>query len=392
MNPARARTAREKYAERFGAPPEIIGHAPGRIEALGNHTDYNEGFTLSAAINFGVMFAAGPHEGRRAAIRAADLNEETELLLPVSLESARAAPLWAKYVAGVIAKLAERGCGVRGFNALISGDVPLGSGLSSSAALEVSAAMALTGLFGFGMAPLDMALACQAAENEFTGARCGLLDQFSSLFGEKDSLVLCDFREKSARTVPLGHGARFLIADTGVRHSLVNSEYNARRQGCAAAADYFAGRLARPVRALRDVSMEDWERLRGGMDAVEARRALHIIGENERVLKAVRLLEAGDLRAFGKLMFDSHASSRENFENSCPELDVLVEAAARSDAILGARLSGGGFGGSAAVLVDGRNARAASDYLAAEFVRATGRECLVREVAPSGGAGTIRCG
>lgn len=391
MNSETLKNACAKYEERFGRKPEAAGYAPGRIEVLGNHTDYNEGLTLSAAIDRGITVCAGRSPENAAALVAADMQEETKLALPVSPDSARNAPLWAKYVAGVVAKLAERGHASGGFNARICGDIPLGAGLSSSAALEVSTAMALAKVFSFTIPKKEIAFLCQAAENEFTGAQCGLLDQFSSLFGKKNALVLCDFRTLSAETAPLAEDACFLVADTGVRHSLVASEYNARRRSCMEAAEFFATHLNRPIRALRDVSRQDWENLYHKMPPETAKRAIHVIGENERVTQAVAVLKKGDLAGFGRLMFESHRSSRENFENSCPELDAMVEAASRLPCVLGARLSGGGFGGSAVVLVKRRHAAQATKQLAAEYAGLSGKQCAIMTIVPSDGAEAADC-
>jgi galactokinase len=269
------------------------------------------------------------------------------------------------------------------------GDVPLGSGLSSSAALEISTGLALARLYGIAVDPLRLARIGQAAEHRFAGVRCGLLDQVSSLFGRKDCLVETDFRNLTVGSVPLGEDACFLMCNTHARHALVDGEYNERRAACEAAAAHFARVLPHPVRALRDVSWAEWESHRGGLDQTMARRAAHPIGENERVLRAARSLAAGDLAALGREMFASHESSRRYFENSCPELDAIVEAAQSIPGVLGARLSGGGFGGSAVVLVHPRDAESATAALDAAYARRFGKPCETRLIRPSDGARVV---
>lgn len=381
------RRVRRGFSERFGRNPRASAYAPGRVEILGNHTDYNEGVVLSAAINFGVAVAAAPAAGARATVAALDLGEEASFNLPV--RAPLDLPLWAKYLAGVAAKLDQHGARMAAFDLAFSGNVPMGAGLSSSAALEVSAALALSALSGFECDRIELAKICQAAENEYTGARCGLLDQFSSLFGIENGLVYSDFRALSVSPVPIGAGACFIVADTHVKHSLVASEYNERRARCEEAAAALGRLLDHPVKALRDVSPEELARHSRSLDPVAARRALHVVGENARVFQACDLLGRGDLAAFGRLMYESHESSVRNFENSCPELDFIVGMArARPDA-LGARLSGGGFGGSAVILTAPDNARAVGAAVAEGFYGRYGKPCDIRVIRPSECAGLI---
>jgi galactokinase len=237
--------------------------------------------------------------------------------------------------------------------------------------------------------PLELARIGQAAEHDYVGVKCGLLDQISSLHGRDDALVMSDFRTLAVRNVPLGHGATFLVCNTAVKHALVESEYNERRARCEEAARDFARVLPHPVAALRDVSLEEWRAHAGRMDPVTARRAAHIVGENARVLEGCDRLAQGDLAAFGRLMFDSHESSRTQFENSCGELDALVSAARRHGRVLGARLSGGGFGGSAVMLVRVGEAAAVAADMAAAYTRAFGHPCATLEIRPSAGARVV---
>jgi galactokinase len=355
------RQAAQKFRQHYGSDAETTGYAPGRVEVLGNHTDYNEGFVLSAAINYGTFFLAARAESGPCRVVAGDLMKEARFLLddPKPDKSCT----WANYVIGVASKLNSRSTGPRetgprrgtegaaAFKALFYSNVPRGAGLASSAALEVSAGVALKELFGLTVSDLELARIGQSAEHEFAGVRSGLLDQITSLSGERGSLVMSDFRTLSVERVQLGGGGGFLICDSGVKHSLVESAYNERRRSCEEACSFFARRLDHPVGALRDVSVEEWNRLSPELERTAAKRAAHVIQENERVLAGRRLLEDGDIGGFGWLMFQSHESSRVNFENSCPELDLLVATARDLPQVMGARLSGGGFGGSAVMLL-----------------------------------------
>jgi galactokinase len=373
------------FEKRFGKPAEVVAFAPGRVEVLGNHTDYNEGYVLSAAIDRGTYFAAG----RRAdstCILADAIHPEMESRFQAQDPHPVKEGAWSNYVRGVWAKLGIPADRLTGFNGVIASTIPMGAGLSSSAALEISAGLALAELFNLTIPPLQLARMGQAAEHEFVGVKCGLLDQISSLSGKADSLVMTDFRTLAVETVPLASDVCLLACNTHVKHSLVDSEYNERRASCEAAAAWFRERLPHPVAHLRDVSMAEWEQHAAAMPAVPAKRSAHVIGENERVLKGSALLREGRLDKFGKLLFESHVSSRLNFQNSCKELDFIVERAARIDGVLGARLSGGGFGGSAMVLVKKEAADAAGRALARAFEAEFDAPLDVIALRPSDGA------
>jgi galactokinase len=376
-----------RYRAHFKRDPEVVAYAPGRIEVIGNHTDYNEGYVCSAAINFGTFFAASRRDAGDCRLVAGDLMKE--VTFGASCAGPSTDDTWSNYVKGVLAGLRERAPVPSGFDGLFLGNIPLGAGLSSSAALEVSSGLALAQLYGIAVDRLEMARIGQAAEHRFAGVKCGLLDQISSLFGAEEMLVETDFRTFAVKNVPLGEDACFLMCNTHAKHALVDGEYNRRRAACEAARDHFAKVLPHPVRALRDVSLGEWRTHRGGLDDGVARRAAHPIGENERVLAAAGALAAGDLIRFGQLMFESHESSRVNFENSCPELDCLVAAARKIPGVLGARLSGGGFGGSVVVLVHPRDAETAGAALANAYAAAFGKPCDVRLIRPSGGAEVV---
>jgi len=423
MNTSLIERVFSSHKKRFGVAPEVISYAPGRVEILGNHTDYNEGFVLSAAIDSGICAAVSKSEGKHCVLAALDLNDETGLDLPVTSPAPK--PSWANYIRGVINKLdAVKKIG-HGFNMTFAGDLPPGAGLSSSAALEVATALALSDLVDLmhgktedtlsvipsrarnlrradnsdeflryaqddNTVKLQLAKLCQQAENEFTGARCGLLDQISSLFGAEHALVFTDFRSLAVEPLPMDANTCFLLANTRVKHNLVESDYNDRRVACEKAAGFFSKTLQHPVRALRDVSMAELNKYAPELDQVVYRRAKHIIGENERVLEGRKLLQAGRLNKFGRLMFVSHESSRVDFENSCPELDFLVDTARDLKEVLGARLSGGGFGGSAVLLIHPDDAAGVGEKILSAYAGRFCSACDIKVVTPSAGAQLVK--
>ena len=323
----------------------FFARAPGRVELLGNHTDYNEGVVLSTAINYAVSA-----QGERRADSVASVQS---VLMPEPVRQPVENPQrqqgvssWANYPLGVVAVLREEGFSVGGFNMSIESDLPAGAGLSSSAALEVATACLLMKLFSLEIEPMRLAKICRRAENDFVGVKSGLLDQVSSIFGRRENAVYLDCRSEQVENIPLPGGTALLVFHCGVEHRLVGGEYNERREQCFAAAE------ALGVRALRDVSGAQLEAARGRLDQIIYRRAAHIVGEDERVFAGIECLRRGDGRAFGELMFASHESSRVNFENSTPELDLLVELARDENGVLGSRLTGGGFGGATISLVE----------------------------------------
>ena len=374
-----------KFEATYGKKPQVVSYAPGRIEVLGNHTDYNEGYVFSTAINYGTFFAIVPNDLGVNRVTAGDLMHTVTFPLegakPVTEDT------WANYVIGTVAGLAKIKPQTAGFDGMFLGNVPMGFGLSSSAALEMCTAKAVCGLYGIEADNVTLAKVGQAAEHDYAGCSCGLLDQISSLCGAYGKLVKTDFRTLKVETVDMGPDVCFLMCNPHAKHALVDGQYNSRRKACEEAAAYFAKVLSHPVRALRDVSMAEWEAYSNGLDEVVAKRAAHPIGEDERVLKGAKLLAAGDLAAFGQLLFDSHESSRVMFENSCKELDDVVEITKSVPGVLGARLSGGGFGGSVVVMVNARDAETAAQAIASAYAKKTGgAPCEVSRIQPSQGA------
>ena len=358
------------FTKFYGAAPTVAARAPGRLEILGNHTDYNQGFVLSCAVEQDTRFALRPVEGkhcrvkdfRDGSVREFDL-DDIDKAIPRD---------WANYVKGVIVELRKRGIEVGAFDAGMESSVPLSAGMSSSAAFETAAGFAMREAFGIELSNAYWARVGQGVENHYMGLKSGLLDQFSSIFGKKDSMILTDFRSVEVlRTVPLPAGYSIVVINSMVKHNLVDSEYNVRRQDCEAAAEKLA-QIYPDVKTLRDVSLEQLAAAKSALTEREYRRALHVVGECTRVIEAVRMLEHNDVKGFGRLWFDSHESSRVNFENSTEELDYLVELAKSVPGGLGARLSGGGFGGITIHLVATDGAEEYAKRVQAGFKARTG--------------------
>ena len=377
-----------EFAAKFGGKPEKVAYAPGRIEVLGNHTDYNEGYVFSAAIDKGTFFAASPAEDDTVTLVALDINGgETYSCKLADVKKVESGSTWANYPLGTFNWLfdGEPAKAGKGFKAVFGGNIPLGAGLSSSAALEMSTVLALA-IYGLEKDKTTLAKIGQKAEHTFAGCPCGLLDQASSLYGKEGSLVKSDFRYCQFENVDLGPTVAFMMVKSNAKHALVDGAYASRRQACEDAAKYFAGVLKHPVTHLRDVSCAEWILYRGGLSETTAKRAIHPIGEDERVLTGAALLEKGDLAGFGSLMFDSHESSRNWFENSCEELDTIVDAAKAIPEVLGARLSGGGFGGSCCLLVKPEAADKIAAAITAAYKTAYGDEPTCALIKPSAGA------
>ena len=377
-----------KFAEVFGSAPEAVSYAPGRIEVLGNHTDYNEGYVFSAAIDKGTFFAVSPSADDTVTMVALDMGETFTCRLG-DVAPVKSGMTWANYPLGTFnwlfgGKPAEAG---KGFRAVFGGNIPLGAGLSSSAALEMATALALQKVYGTNFGKTELAKIGQKAEHTFAGCPCGLLDQASSMYGQAGALVKSDFRSNTFESVPMGEGVAFMMVKSNAKHALVDGAYASRRQACEDAAKYFAGVLKKGgVTHLRDVTMAEWVLYRGGLSETTAKRAVHPIGEDERVLQGASLLAKGDLKGFGALMYDSHESSRSWFENSCAELDAIVDAAKAIPEVYGARLSGGGFGGSCCLLVDPTAADRISAAIVKEYKAKFGDEPSCSLIKPSEGA------
>lgn len=314
------------------------------MELLGNHTDYNQGVVLAAAIDRGLTVAGIARQDDSIILTSIGARDRIHVPSLRELEP-RSDGHWANYPLGVVREFMRAGFEIRGFDAEISGDLPVGAGLASSAALEVATAGLLLKLYELQIAPMEIAKLCQRAENDFAGIRSGLLDQATCVFGRAGHVVYLDCQTEEVRTIPFPANCALVIAESGGKHVLLQSFYNTRREECAMAAD------ALGVESLREVTPDHLELGGGSLAPVIFRRATHIVGENDRVWRAIEALEAGDAETLGGLLNASHESSRTNFENSSPELDQLVELARSLPGVLGARLTGGGFGGAIVALV-----------------------------------------
>jgi len=351
----------------FSNMTTLTVHAPGRVELLGNHTDYNEGYVLSAAIDRGVTLQGNSTGSGKITLHSATMESSVESDIS-GIERSEKAP-WANYPLGVVWTFLEEKLPLSGFSAEISSDLPLGAGLSSSAALEVATATFLRKLFGLELDPLRLAKLCRKAENEFVGVNCGLLDQVSSTFGKKDHAIFLDCRNETVENVAFPRGVSLLITHSGVKHALVGGEYNERRLQCFEAAEKLG------ARALRDVSSARLEEAKATLPPLVYKRAAHVVGENERVLSGIAALKKGDVKTFGALMFQSHESSRVNFENSTSELDALVAIAGEEPGVLGSRLTGGGFGGATVSLIETPAADAIAENYIRKYKERTGNTC-----------------
>lgn len=375
-----------KFEKQYGCKPAAVAYAPGRIEVLGNHTDYNEGYVFSAAINNGTFFAIAPTDDDKCYLTAGDLMKEVTFSINNVARSDE--DTWQNYVTGTFNWLfdGEPAKAGHGWKGMFLGNIPLGVGLSSSAALEMCTVIALCKIYGIEKTKEEMAKIGQKAEHTFAGCPCGLLDQISSLAGKQGQLVKTDFRTLKFENVDMGPSVAFMMVKSNAKHALVDGAYASRRQACEDAAKHFAAVLRKDVTHLRDVTSAEWILYRGGLPETTAKRAIHPIGEDERVLAGATLLEKGDLAGFGALMFDSHESSRYWFENSCPELDTIVDAAKAIPEVYGARLSGGGFGGSCCLLVKPEAADKIAAAITEAYKTAYGDEPTCALITPSEGA------
>ncbi len=361
----------EKIMNRFReiyARESRLFRAPGRVNLIGEHTDYNEGFVMPSAIDRYAWAAAAPLDERRLVVRSEDFSEEMEF--PLDDPAPQTLGHWSDYVRGVAIALEESGHRLRGACLLIQSDVPIGSGLSSSAAIEVASGLALTTISGFSIDPIEMAKLCQRAENQFVGTQCGIMDQFISCCGRSDQALLLDCRSLEYEMLPLSQNAKLVICNTMVKHRLAGGEYNERRAQCEAALRYFARSLP-GIRALRDVTPDDLERAGTELPEIIYRRARHVISENARVIRASLALKGNDFDAFGQLMNQSHVSLRDDYEVSCPELDLMVELASQVEGVYGARMTGGGFGGCTINLVESESVERFKQIISTLYNQAT---------------------
>jgi len=351
--------------------------APGRVNLIGEHTDYNDGFVLPMAIDRHVAIHVRPRHDRLVILRSGRDPRAVTLDLASAIEPVPRH--WSNYPAGVIVGYQRHGYGIPGFDAEISATLPAGGGLSSSAALEVATATAIETLCGRSLPPDEKALLCQQAEHEFAGVPCGIMDQFAVCFGQAGHAIQLDCRSRQIVPVPIDGAVRVLVIDSGVRHSLVDGEYAARRRQCETAARLLG------VRSLRDVGPADWARGGPLLPAIERARVGHVLSENDRVIAFAAALGRRDWPAAGRLMRESHESLRRDYEVSCRELDLIVEAAGGVPGVHGCRMTGGGFGGSVVALIDRSRTGAILPAVAESCRAALGREPSMFVTSAAGG-------
>ncbi len=371
------------FRERFGSEARIF-RAPGRINLIGEHTDYNDGFVMPSAIGFYTWVAVAKRPDRTLRVYSEIFDEEITL----SLEELSGPPRrhWSDFIRGVAATLQEAGHRLSGANLVIHGEVPLGAGLSSSASLEVALALALTAVAGVNLSRLELVKLCQKAEHEYVGTRCGIMDQFLASFSEEGNALLLDCRSLEYRLLPIPRNLRLVVCNSMVRHELASGEYNLRRSDCETGVKLLQVHLP-AVKALRDVEIQDLELYRSELPERVYRRCRHVVTENQRVRKAAAALEASDAEQFGELMYQSHASLREDYEVSCKELDLLVALASPIPGVFGARMTGGGFGGCTVNLVSADNTADFQSRITQAYLQETGITPMVYVCQPAQGAG-----
>ena len=381
-----ANRAAKLFARCFGHEPRWIVAAPGRVNLIGEHTDYNDGFVLPMAIERYTVIAADGNARREVTLHSVTTGETATFSVRAAVE--RGQPAWSNYVRGVVAGFQQSGRKATGFDAVIDSTLPYGGGLASSAALEVAAASLLEAMGGRALAPLDKALLCQRAEHEFAGVPCGIMDQFTSILGQKDSALLLDCRSRTTTPVPMTDPAvTVLIINTHVRHKLAEGEYARRRSQCEAAA------RSLKVPALRDATPQALEAGRARMEPVAYRRARHVITENERTLHAAQAIRDSDWPTVGRLMYASHESLRDDYEVSCPELDAVVEIAraiGEAGGMIGCRMTGGGFGGCAVSLVKTEAVPRITREIDGHYEKKAGRQASIFSSRPADGSRILK--
>jgi galactokinase len=383
----RSQDINKSFAELFGTTPRIFS-APGRINLIGEHTDYNDGFVMPAAIEFHTWVAVSASAGRKIVAHSSKWNETAEF----SLDDTDASPRhqWLDYVRGVAIQLLAAGYKLSGSNLLIDSDVPMGAGLSSSAALEIASALALMSALPSGE-PLDgltLAKLGQRAENQTVGARCGIMDQFASVNGKAGHALLLDCRSLEFQLLPIPRNISLVVCNTMVPHRNVSGEYNLRREQCEMGVSFFASKIP-GVRALRDVSAGQLQQYGPGLEPTIFRRCRHVITENDRTLKAADALRSGQIEQFGELMYASHHSLKDDYEVSCSELDIMVELAAGLPGIYGARMMGGGFGGCTINLVRKEHVPEFRETISKSYKSKTGLDPEIYVTTAADGAGPV---
>jgi galactokinase len=388
LNNLAAQTTRQ-FINLYGRQPSWLAAAPGRINLIGEHTDYNDGFVFPMAIERYVAIAADRPSPDTRLIRLYSTHSDKPVIIDLAQPlKPLAAGHWGNYPLGVIAGFLARGLNPGGFDALICSTVPLGGGLSSSAALEVSMATLLETITGKKLDPVEKALLCQKAEHDYAGTPCGIMDQFVSVLGQENRFLLLDCRSQKLELVPMTDpSVAVLVINTNVNRELAGSEYPVRRKQCEAAAKNLG------LTSLRDATAGGLEQARDKMDKTVFRRARHVIGENERTVRTAEGVRGANWTTIGQLMYDSHTSLRDDYEVSCPELDAVVEIAKSiglNRGMYGCRMTGGGFGGCAVALVKADAVDVISNWMAAEYRKKTRIEPTIFVSRPAAGASVLK--
>jgi len=381
--PGSARTVAERFLAVYGTSPSGLFRAPGRVNLIGEHTDYNDGFVMPLAIDFSCYSAIRSRSDRTLSVYSQQFQENIEFNLDRLVGPPK--KHWSDYVRGVAAVLRDEGYPLKGADLLIDGQVPIGSGLSSSASIEVSSALALTSLGGITVPLGTLARLCQRAENEYTGARCGIMDQFVSCFGRQDQALLLDCRSLEMTYLALPPNVCLVICNTMVRHELAAGEYNERRASCERSIEAIRKFLPN-IRALRDLTLEDLEKYGSLLSEMDFRRCRHVITENARVIDAKEALGHVDLARFGQLMYQSHNSLNHDYEVSCRELNLMVSLARNLPGVYGARMTGGGFGGCTINLVEREAVTEFQTSVAQEYEKLTDLSPQISASSAAGGA------
>jgi len=374
------------FRQRYGTQARMY-RAPGRVNLIGEHTDYNDGFVMPVAIELSVWVAIAPRDDRKLVVYSENFSERAEIELD-EMDS-RPRRHWSDYVQGVAFMLQKAGYALRGANMLIRGEVPIGSGLSSSAAIEVATGFALLENSGLPVDRVELAKLCRRAENEVVGARVGIMDQFVSCCGQTGQALMLDCRSLDYRLRPIPPDVRLGICNTMVKHDVASGKYNTRQAECEEGVRGLFPRLPH-VRALRDVRIEELDRYGSDLPQTIYKRCRHVVTENARVRYATTALEKADLATLGRLMAESHLSLKNDYEVSCPELDLMVELAGQVEGVYGARMTGGGFGGSTVNLVDKRSVADFRRSVANAYEKTTGLSPQILTSAAAGGAGEAR--
>ena len=374
-----------QFVKIYGTRPYIF-RSPGRVNLIGEHTDYNEGFVLPAAIDKAIIFAIAERNDNRCRFYADDLNDEYECGLS---NIGKAIKRWANYLLGVVDQIQKHGYKLKGFDCVFGGDIPIGAGLSSSAAIEAGLAFALNTIFKLNIDKLELVKMAQKAEHEFAGVRCGIMDQFINIFGEANKVLKLDCRSLEYEYFPFEmKDVNIVLLDTHVKHSLASGEYNIRRAQCEEGVSILK-KYNPLINSLRDVNIDLLNDHKTELDPVVFRRCHYVINENERLLNGCNDLKNNDLNSFGKRMYQSHEGLRDEYEVSCNELDILVETASKESSVLGARMMGGGFGGCSINLVTQNGADNFIQTAKEEYIKKTGSELKVYVTSIVGGTEEI---